>query len=211
MLAPPSKEYQRAIRSRKPSTRDAGWLTKIQIKGVVNLQRFPELNTEALDRLVDTIIQHTCDFLLDPVHDLKSDALALELANIIAMNFVKNQQDLVLHECWLNLQRNPEYPLLESRTIFGHPQMDSRKSESLRAEGKGRFFVALGSNVGNRLDMIERACLEMKNEGIDILRTSGLWETKAMYVEDQANFLNGVCEVRSYFPLRRSIAWKYSN
>ncbi|KAJ9669631.1 trifunctional dihydropteroate synthetase [Coniosporium apollinis] len=38
----------------------------------------------------------------------------------------------------------------------------------------------------------------MEKEGdIRILRTSGLWETQAMYVTDQANFLNGVCEVRT--------------
>ncbi|QDS69374.1 hypothetical protein FKW77_004397 [Venturia effusa] len=75
--------------------------------------------------------------------------------------------------------------------------MDSANLEALKADGKSRFFVALGSNVGDRLDMIEKACLEMEKEGIQVVRTSGLWETKAMYVEDQANFLNGVCEVIS--------------
>ena len=36
----------------------------------------------------------------------------------------------------------------------------------------------------------------MESKGdIRILRTSSLWETKAMYVEDQGNFVNGACEV----------------
>lgn len=44
--------------------------------------------------------------------------------------------------------------------------------------------------------MIEMACKEMEASGkIRLLRTSNLWETKAMYVLDQDKFVNGVCEV----------------
>ena len=59
-----------------------------------------------------------------------------------------------------------------------------------------RAFIALGSNLGDRVAMIEKACNEMDNSGvIRVRRTSSLWETKAMYVLDQDNFVNGVCEV----------------
>jgi 2-amino-4-hydroxy-6-hydroxymethyldihydropteridine diphosphokinase/dihydropteroate synthase len=61
---------------------------------------------------------------------------------------------------------------------------------------KHRAFVALGSNMGDRVAMIEQACKEMEAGGnIKILRTSSLWETKAMYVVDQDMFVNGACEV----------------
>ncbi|KAF1832531.1 folic acid synthesis protein-like protein [Decorospora gaudefroyi] len=61
---------------------------------------------------------------------------------------------------------------------------------------KHRAFIALGSNMGDRVAMIERACKEMESRGkIDIIRTSSLWETEAMYVLDQENFVNGACEV----------------
>jgi len=64
------------------------------------------------------------------------------------------------------------------------------------ASVKHRVFIALGSNLGDRIDMIEHACnLLDKHDKIKIKRTSCLWETKAMYVEDQADFLNGACEV----------------
>ncbi|PVH98087.1 folic acid synthesis protein-like protein [Periconia macrospinosa] len=63
---------------------------------------------------------------------------------------------------------------------------------------KHRAFIALGSNLGDRINMIEQACREMDNSGkIKILRTSSLWETKAMYVQDQDKFINGVCEVET--------------
>jgi hypothetical protein len=57
-------------------------------------------------------------------------------------------------------------------------------------------FIALGSNIGDRIAWIEKACNLMESRGdIKIQRTSSLWETKAMYVEDQDNFINGACEV----------------
>lgn len=58
-------------------------------------------------------------------------------------------------------------------------------------------YVALGSNVGDRLAMIERACRSLQARGIRILRTSALYETAPMYLEDQPPFLNGACHVGS--------------
>lgn len=56
-------------------------------------------------------------------------------------------------------------------------------------------YIALGSNMGNRVGEIERACNEMDERGIRVKRTSSLWETEPMYVKDQDRFLNGACEV----------------
>ena len=58
-----------------------------------------------------------------------------------------------------------------------------------------KAFIALGSNLGDRIGMIERACNEISLRGIKIKKTSSLWETEPMYVLDQASFINGVCEV----------------
>jgi 2-amino-4-hydroxy-6-hydroxymethyldihydropteridine diphosphokinase/dihydropteroate synthase len=51
--------------------------------------------------------------------------------------------------------------------------------------------------MGDRVAEIERACKMMESLGkVKILQTSSLYETKAMYVLDQDNFVNGACEVR---------------
>ncbi|OAX84446.1 dihydropteroate synthase [Emergomyces africanus] len=60
-----------------------------------------------------------------------------------------------------------------------------------------RAFIALGSNMGDRIAAIEQACREMENRGIRILRTSSLFETAPMYVTDQEKFVNGVCEIET--------------
>ena len=62
-----------------------------------------------------------------------------------------------------------------------------------------KTYIALGSNVGDRISNIEAACRELTAAGIAVLRTSALYETQPMYVVDQDPFINGVCEVRTLF------------
>ncbi|KAI9720216.1 MAG: hypothetical protein M1812_003034 [Candelaria pacifica] len=72
-----------------------------------------------------------------------------------------------------------------------------RRTSTYNAPGKEKAFIALGSNMGDRIAMIEDACRNMDSRGIKVLRTSGLWETEAMYVKEQNSFINGVCEVET--------------
>ncbi|CAJ1377650.1 unnamed protein product [Effrenium voratum] len=54
-------------------------------------------------------------------------------------------------------------------------------------------FVALGSNVGDRLRHLSRAVLALRKlEGLRLVSTSSLYSTKAQYVSDQPAFLNAV-------------------
>ena len=61
---------------------------------------------------------------------------------------------------------------------------------------RGGVVVALGSNVGNKIEEIEKACRAIDADpDMRIVETSFLYETKPMYVEDQERFMNGACEV----------------
>jgi len=63
-------------------------------------------------------------------------------------------------------------------------------------DGYSSAYVALGSNLGDRLENIENACrLVDKLPGTRITRTSCMYETKPMYYANQGSFLNAVCEV----------------
>ncbi|KAI9054430.1 hypothetical protein LZ554_001592 [Drepanopeziza brunnea f. sp. 'monogermtubi'] len=73
----------------------------------------------------------------------------------------------------------------------------SRLTKKINNGEKRVAYIALGSNLGDRVRWIEEACTLMGKEGIRITRTSGLWETEPMYVKDQASFLNGVAEVET--------------
>lgn len=61
-----------------------------------------------------------------------------------------------------------------------------------------KAYVALGSNVGDRIAEIEKACREMDARDIRVTRTSSLWETEPMYYAEQDRFVNGVCEVSEH-------------
>lgn len=87
-------------------------------------------------------------------------------------------------------------PYLSNTTRRRMNATSSLEGPSASSSQVTRAYIALGSNVGNRLEMIEKAC-EALNDDPDIVltRTSCLYETEPMYVEDQARFLNGACEV----------------
>ncbi|OJD36370.1 folic acid synthesis protein [Diplodia corticola] len=85
-------------------------------------------------------------------------------------------------------------PLLGSQ--LGRRGLSSEAEKPRHGPLGHRAFVALGSNLGDRIAMIEQACNAMESKGdVRILRTSCLWETKPMYVEDQGSFVNGACEI----------------
>lgn len=75
------------------------------------------------------------------------------------------------------------------------PRMDSKMNPVQGGSQLHRAFIALGSNVGDRVEMIEKACLELDRANIKVKRTSSLFETTPMYVLEQDTFINGVCEV----------------
>ena len=85
------------------------------------------------------------------------------------------------------------HSLKGSTPTHNSPSLLAKASKN--ATTKRTAYIALGSNLGDRIEWIERACNEMSARGIKVKRTSSLWETEPMYVVDQANFINGACEV----------------
>ena len=67
-----------------------------------------------------------------------------------------------------------------------------------------RAMIAVGSNVGDRVGVIEKAFEEMSRRILTLKSISPLYETAPMYVTDQPAFLNGACEVQSTAILYRN-------
>ncbi|KAG7121202.1 Folic acid synthesis protein fol1 like [Verticillium longisporum] len=56
-----------------------------------------------------------------------------------------------------------------------------RRADTGPAEPKTvTAYIALGSNLGDRIGWIEKACREMDARGVRVKRTSSLWETEPM-------------------------------
>ena len=99
---------------------------------------------------------------------------------------------------------NKPYPLTTPGRSHhvGSATMQTRWMHSSRGEGatlakenRHTAFVAFGSNLGDRISNIEQALDAMRSHGLSIIKISNMYETTAMYYEDQGNFLNGVCMV----------------
>lgn len=77
------------------------------------------------------------------------------------------------------------------------PHSRLNHSEGHKVTPKQRHAcIALGSNMDGRLKPIEEACREInKLPKTKVVQLSHLWNTKAEYVENQDDFLNGVCAV----------------
>lgn len=65
---------------------------------------------------------------------------------------------------------------------------------SIRGE---RIFLAIGSNMGDKVGHVRRAIVELEARGVKTVDTSRLYESDPMYVTDQEVFLNGALEVRT--------------
>ncbi|KAB5588788.1 hypothetical protein CTheo_7775 [Ceratobasidium theobromae] len=61
--------------------------------------------------------------------------------------------------------------------------------------GQHVAILALGSNIGDRFINIERALQFLEKEGVKIVDTSYLYETQAVYYQDQSPFINGACAI----------------
>jgi 2-amino-4-hydroxy-6-hydroxymethyldihydropteridine diphosphokinase/dihydropteroate synthase len=83
-------------------------------------------------------------------------------------------------------------------TTLQSPDKVAQRNALNRNPKTRNAFIALGSNMGNRLQTIEAACKKIDlTDTTKVIRTSGLWDTEPMYVKNQDRFLNGVCEVGS--------------
>ena len=62
---------------------------------------------------------------------------------------------------------------------------------------KQEIYIALGSNLGDRLANIRKAIELMKGEGIEIIDESSIYETEPVGYKEQGWFLNSVVKGRT--------------
>lgn len=58
-----------------------------------------------------------------------------------------------------------------------------------------KYYLSLGSNLGNREKNLARALSLLRKEGVDIVRTSSLYETQPVDFSSQPWFINQVVEI----------------
>ena len=131
----------------------------------------------------------------------------------VALPIYSNSSSRTLHLRFLSARANPHSrvkstsAMMTERGFSTTPPWGACGCAGARSS-KRTAYIALGSNLGDRVAMIEQACREMDSRGIRVKKTSSLWETEPMYVLDQDRFVNGACEVRCLY--RACITKSYS-
>ena len=58
-----------------------------------------------------------------------------------------------------------------------------------------KYYIALGSNLGDRLDFLKAAVKEVANIGV-LVKKSTIYESEPFGFKDQQNYLNAVCVLK---------------
>jgi 2-amino-4-hydroxy-6-hydroxymethyldihydropteridine diphosphokinase len=74
------------------------------------------------------------------------------------------------------------------------------------AEQPRTIVLALGSNLGDRMDYLQRGIDMLDDDGLTAAAISGVFETKPVGGPDQADYLNAVLLASSSLPAREILA-----
>ena len=164
-------------------------------------KRGTSLSSEELRETADIISNKRCD-LFEPLAIVIQSSLEdlLQSENVPRNTMTTACLDLLEK---YDGQQQTWRPIYTDFTILDMPAARYRKRLQQYHLGQlhsktskhHRAVIALGSNMGNRTKYVEDSLLVMKRNGISVKSTSFLYQTKAMYYEDQNDFLNAACEV----------------
>jgi len=70
-----------------------------------------------------------------------------------------------------------------------------------------KYFLCLGSNIGNRGKNLEAALLRIKEHGIKVLSCSSLYETEPVGMPGERWFFNQVIELETDLTPSKLLAW----
>lgn len=141
---------------------------------------------------------HKLSGWLSSTYDKDRDSTSPDRLEFLKISVVSRKTRLTPE----NLQRSPRrdsvsysYQLKRQH----HHEMYPEGVANQATDTKGQILIGMGSNMGDRLHHIESACQMLEDKGINIIKTSAMYETAPMYLTDQAKFLNSVCSVSINF------------
>lgn len=127
-----------------------------------------------------------------------------------------------LDEVQIRINDYIKVPRFSTEKYAEHPHLRLSRAEYNRLESNFALkpssyphrtaYVAMGSNLGDTVANIDKACREMAKVGIMVNRSSSLYQSKPMYFEEQENFVNCVCEVcmlTCYDPIQLTLRCRY--
>ncbi|OCF45288.1 dihydropteroate synthase [Kwoniella heveanensis CBS 569] len=99
----------------------------------------------------------------------------------------------------------PSISIYRSASDYPLPSQKASESSTSATDAgpstsRKRVFIAVGSNIGDRVQNISRAIKMLEENGCELVGCSRLYESEPMYVEDQDRFVNGAIEISTTLP-----------
>ncbi|KAG5518848.1 hypothetical protein PMAC_002379 [Pneumocystis sp. 'macacae'] len=162
----------------------------ILYKSPINLDRnYSIIHMYNIEKVLKEIIKYVESSSFKTI-----EALALSIARIscILHNIEKIKVNVEKPSA-LAFARSAGVEIVRSRSCFFSDEYINSKGSI----DNDAIYIALGSNLGNKVKFISDAIEKMSIKGIKILKTSMLYESKPMYFENQPVFYNAVCKVET--------------
>lgn len=165
----------------------------------------PKGETTLTDEELDTVAANICKKGIDFLEPLEAGFMAVHNDLKDGRGFRPNKAVDMCHDVLESYQsqqqvwrsQHVKYSVMDTpqTSYVVQTPVQHLGQQYLETIGFHRAVIAIGSNIGNRVANIEQSLQAMRRKGIQIRSTSFLYETEAMYYEDQDHFLNCVCEV----------------
>jgi 2-amino-4-hydroxy-6-hydroxymethyldihydropteridine diphosphokinase/dihydropteroate synthase len=81
--------------------------------------------------------------------------------------------------------------------LFQHQDVVRAETPQVAAAAAEEVVIAIGGNIGDRVQNFNKALEFMRNSGIQVIRHACLYESAPAYVTDQPVFLNSAVAART--------------
>ncbi|KTW29614.1 folic acid synthesis protein fol1 [Pneumocystis jirovecii RU7] len=147
------------------------------------------INIYNIEKVLKEIVKHVESSSFKTI-----EALALSIARILCISHnIEKIKVNVEKPSALAFARSAGVEIVRSRSCFFSDDYINSKGPV----DNDAIYIALGSNLGNKVKFISDAIEKMSIRGIKVLKTSMLYESEPMYFKDQPVFYNAVCKVET--------------
>lgn len=190
-----------------PTTEDAIFIKNLGLSCIIGVNAFEKVEKQ---RVVICIKLHFLPSLLDPKASVPAKNNYRTIAHKVSVFVEKCRYEtlemmvnevcnVVLYECnvdkvTISIDKPSAITFASSAGVLVTRSRLSTPPHKLNSD-KIIAYIAIGTNMGKRVDFIAKAMKGLAARGIIVIDTGFLYETSPMYVLDQPMFLNSAIKV----------------
>jgi dihydroneopterin aldolase/2-amino-4-hydroxy-6-hydroxymethyldihydropteridine diphosphokinase/dihydropteroate synthase/2-amino-4-hydroxy-6-hydroxymethyldihydropteridine diphosphokinase/dihydropteroate synthase len=200
-----------------PNTEDVIFIKDLQINCIIGVNTFERIEKQRIILNIDVYFPPTPIYStgrIPPRHNYRTIAQRVtkfvEQSNYKTIEMMANDvANVVMYQCnvykvTVKIEKPSALMFADTAGVEVTRKIPDFHDVVKNLPDSCTVYLAIGTNMGDRVKNIESAIDRLSSYGIDLLDTSFLYETAPMYVLEQPKFLNACLKVRwthlgSYF------------